>query len=340
MERPALALLLLGLAAGGAAVLFMAYDLQGSLAFALELRGRQAAGIGIVGFAVGYAAVLFHTITQNRILTPNLMGFDALYILIQTGAAFMFGALAFLSLDVRLRFGLEMAAMLGFAGLLYRLLFGRESRDLFRLVLAGIIIGTIFSSLTALLTRLIDPNEFMTLQDLLFANFSSVNQDLLLVSGGLLLLTAAATRPLLRQLDAAALGREYAINLGVEHRRLVRQCLLAVAVLVSLSTALVGPVAFLGAAGVASGLPANRNFPASLHRSGGRAGGGGGAAGRPIPAERSFRLGRPAQRDNQLYRRRLFHSAAAAGGAALTPLFRRRDVNAATRRFWRREAKL
>lgn len=246
LERPALALLLLGLAAGGAAALFMTYDLKGSLSFALEIRGRQAAGIGIVGFAVAYAAVLFHTITQNRILTPNLMGFDALYILIQTGAAFMFGALAFLSLDVRLRFGLEMAAMLGFAVLLYRLLFGRESRDLFRLVLAGIIIGTIFSSLTALLTRLIDPNEFMTLQDLLFANFSSVNQDLLLVSGGLLLLTAAATRPLLRQLDAAALGREYAINLGVEHRRLVRQCLLAIAVLVSVSTALVGPVAFLG----------------------------------------------------------------------------------------------
>ena len=53
--------------------------------------------------------------------------------------------------------------MLGFAAVLYLLLFGRESRDLFRLVLAGIIAGTVFSSLTALLTRLIDPNEFMTL---------------------------------------------------------------------------------------------------------------------------------------------------------------------------------
>lgn len=52
----------------------MAYDLKGSLAFALELRGRPAAGIiiVIVGFAVGYSAVLFHTITQNQILTPNL----------------------------------------------------------------------------------------------------------------------------------------------------------------------------------------------------------------------------------------------------------------------------
>ena len=96
----------------------------------------------------------------------------------------MFGAAAFLSLDARLRFGVEVAVMLGFAAVLYRLLFGRESRDLFRLVLAGIIAGTVCFSLTALLTRLIDPNEFMTLQDLLFADFSAVSQDLLLIAAG------------------------------------------------------------------------------------------------------------------------------------------------------------
>ena len=246
ISRPAAVLLLLAAMTAGAAALFMTYDLKGSLAFALELRGRKLAGMALVGFAVAYASVLFHTATQNRILTPSLMGFDALYILIQTGAAFMFGAVAFLSLDVRLRFGLEVAAMLGFAAVLYRLLFGRESRDLFRLVLAGIIEGTIFSSLTALLTRLIDPNEFMTLQDLLFANFSAVNQDLLLAAGAIAGATMLLTRPLWPRLDAAALGREPAINLGVNHRRLTRQCLAAIAVLVSVSTALVGPVAFLG----------------------------------------------------------------------------------------------
>ena len=246
ISRPAAALALLAVMTAGAAALFMTYDLKGSLAFALELRGRKLAGMTLVGFAVAYASVLFHTATQNRILTPSLMGFDALYILIQTGAAFVFGAVAFLSLDVRLRFGLEAAAMLGFAAVLYRLLFGRESRDLFRLVLAGIIAGTIFSSLTALLTRLIDPNEFMTLQDLLFANFSAMNQDLLLAAGAIAGATVLLTRPLWPRLDAAALGREPAINLGVNHRRLTRQCLAAIAVLVSVSTALVGPVAFLG----------------------------------------------------------------------------------------------
>lgn len=245
-SRPLLVLILLGIALAMVTALFMTYDLKGSLAFALELRARKVGGMLLVGFAVAYAAVLLHTITNNRILTPSLMGFDALFVLIQTAAAFLFGTLAFLSLDVRLRFGVEVGIMLAFAALLYRLLFGGESRDLFLLVLAGIITGTVFTSLTALLTRLLDPNEFMTLQDLLFANFSTVNRDLLLVSAAAVAAIIVVTRPLLRELDAVAIGREHAVNLGVNYAAVVRRCLVAIAVLVSVSTALVGPVAFLG----------------------------------------------------------------------------------------------
>ena len=244
--RPVLVLVLLGILLAMVTALFMTFDLKGSLDFALELRGRKVGGMLLVGFAVAYAAVLLHTITNNRILTPSLMGFDALFVLIQTGAAFLFGTLAFLAIDVRLRFGIEVGIMLAFAAILYRLLFGGENRDLFLLVLAGIITGTVFSSLTALIMRVLDPNEFLTLQDLLFANFSTVNRDLLLVSAAAVVVIIVATRPLLAQLDAVAIGREHAINLGVNHRAVVRQCLVAIAVLVSVSTALVGPVAFLG----------------------------------------------------------------------------------------------
>ena len=245
-RRSVLVLLLLGLLLAMVTAVFMTYDLKGSLAFALELRGRKVGGMLLVGFAVAYSSVLLHTITNNRILTPSLMGFDALFVLIQTGAAFLFGTLLFLSIDVRLRFGIEVGIMLAFAAILYRLLLGGESRDLFLLVLAGIITGTVFSSLTALIMRVLDPNEFMTLQDLLFANFSTVNRDLLLISAAAVVVIIVVTRPLLGQLDAVAIGREHAINLGVNYRVLVRQCLVAIAVLVSVSTALVGPVAFLG----------------------------------------------------------------------------------------------
>ncbi|MCK9519004.1 MAG: iron chelate uptake ABC transporter family permease subunit [Dehalococcoidia bacterium] len=229
-----------------AVTLFMTYDLKGSLDYALELRGRKVAGMALVGFAVAYSSVLFHTATHNRILTPSLMGFDSLYVLIQTLAAYFLGTAEFLQIDVRLRYGLEVLAMIGFAMLLYRWLLGRGDRDVYVLVLVGIIMGTVFSNLTELVMRMIDPNEFTQLQDRLFANFSTVNQDLLVVSAITVGLVTIASWPMLSRLDVVALGREHATNLGVDHDQLVRRALFVVAILVSVSTALVGPVAFLG----------------------------------------------------------------------------------------------
>ena len=49
-----------------------------------------------------------------------------------------------------------------------------------------------------------------------------------------------------KKLDVLALGKEQAINLGIDYDRMVRKLLIAVAILVSVSTALVGPVTFLG----------------------------------------------------------------------------------------------
>jgi iron complex transport system permease protein len=226
--------------------LFMTYDLKGSLDYALELRGRKVAGMAIVGFAVAYSSVLFHTATHNRILTPSLMGFDSLYVLIQTLAAYFLGTAAFLQIDVRLRFGFEVLVMLAFAALLYRWLLGRGGRDVYILVLVGIIMGTMFSSLTELVMRMIDPNEFSRLQDRLFANFSTINQDLLAVSALTVGATTVLSWPMLTKLDVIALGEDHATNLGVNHAQLINRALFVVAILVAVSTALVGPVAFLG----------------------------------------------------------------------------------------------
>ncbi|MCK9494503.1 MAG: iron chelate uptake ABC transporter family permease subunit [Dehalococcoidia bacterium] len=245
-RRPRFALLALTGVFVALAVLFMTYDLKGSLSYALEFRARKLGGLALVGFAVAYSSVLFHTVTHNRILTPSLMGFDALYQLIQTSAAFFFGTFAVLQLDERIRFGIEIAIMLAFATVLYRTLFGRDDRDLYVLVLVGIVMGLMFSSLTSLVSRLIDPNEFIALQDRLFADFSRINQDLLVVSSAIILAVVAVSWRLLPRLDVVALGREHSTNLGVDHQRIVNEVLVVIALLVSVSTALVGPVTFLG----------------------------------------------------------------------------------------------
>lgn len=239
-------LVVLAVIALAAVLAYCLIGLEGNWEYAMRLRTRKVAAMILVGFAVAYASVLFQTVTNNRILTPGIMGFDALFVLIRTLVVFLFGSLALSRTDPRVMFAVEVLVMIVFASALYRTLFGRKSRDLYAMVLVGVIFGTLFSSLTALVTRLIDPNEFLVLQESLFADFSSVRTELLDISAVLVVAAALYGGRQLRQLDVVALGRDHALNLGVDHRAVVNRALLVVAVLVSVSTALVGPITFLG----------------------------------------------------------------------------------------------
>ncbi|GAA3145627.1 iron chelate uptake ABC transporter family permease subunit [Planomonospora alba] len=236
----ALALLAVAVIAG-----FCLIGLTGNWEYALGVRSRKIATMAVVGVAVACSSVLFQTVTGNRILTPGVMGFDQLFVLIQTLIVFLFGALALSSADPRLLFAGQVTAMVLFSGALYRRLFG-GGRDLYVLVLAGVVFGTLFRSLSSLAARMINPNDFVVLQDSLFASFNQVDPGLLALSAVLVAAMAVWTARLTGRLDVVALGRDHALNLGVDHASVVRQSLVVVAVLVSVSTALVGPVTFLG----------------------------------------------------------------------------------------------
>ncbi len=244
-------------------LLFMTLGAKGSWSFVLPFRGAKLVGMLLVAFAIAVSTVLFQTITNNRILTPSIMGFDALYALIQTVMVFFLGAQATTAADPRLLFLVECGAMVLFSCLLYRWLFSGAVRSLHVLMLVGIIFGILFRSVSGFLQRVIDPNEFIVLQDRLFASFNSFDTRLLLLSVLLIAGASLAAWRLFHTFDILALGRENAITLGVDHRRATTEILVLAAVLVSVSTALVGPVTFFGLL-VAS--LAYQAMPLGLHR--------------------------------------------------------------------------
>jgi iron complex transport system permease protein len=242
-DRRLLVLAALAVVAVGA---YLLIDVRGSWAFALRLRWWTVLTMLLVGYAVAVSTVLFQTVTTNRILTPSIMGFDALYALIQTALVAALGAASLTRVPTAAQFALEVGLMVGFSLLLFRRLFGAHARDLHLLVLVGIVLGVMFRSLSSFVQRLLDPNEFYVLQNRLFATFSGVDHTLLTVSA---LAVAGATVALWRlraTFDVLALGRDMAVSLGVDHRRAVLRILVIVAVLVSVSTALVGPITFFG----------------------------------------------------------------------------------------------
>jgi len=238
-------LLIAALLALGCIALFFIIDSGGDLAFTLEFRGRKVAGMVLVGWATGMATVAFQTVTHNRILTPSVMGLDALYAFVQTLFVVLLGVSLSTQLGPVTMFGLNLVIMMGFGMLLASLLVNRRT-TVHLLVLIGIVVGTLLRSLQSLLTRVMDPTSFLVLQGNLFASFNIVDGNLLAISAALILAASAWLWWRRHELDVMSLGNDAAQGLGVNPARMIREVLLISILLVSLSTALVGPITFLG----------------------------------------------------------------------------------------------
>lgn len=244
--RPVVVIAVLSVLALAAVASFMLVGARGNWDFVLPFRGAKLLGLVLVGYSIAVSTVLFQTVTNNRILTPAIMGFDTLFLLIQTLIVFFFTSATLATVDARLQFLVEVAAMIGFSVLLFRWLFIGGERSLHLMVLVGIVFGVLFRSLSNLMQRMMDPNEFMVLQDSFFASFNTIDRTLLGISTVIVVLASIALLRLYRTLDVLSLGRAAAIGLGVEYRATVMKVLVIMAVLVSVSTALVGPVTFFG----------------------------------------------------------------------------------------------
>ena len=120
LSRPALVLIVLSILAIVSIVLFMTLGARGSWSFVLSFRGKKLAGLLLVSYSVAVSTVLFQTATNNRILTPSIMGFDALYVLLKTMLVFFFGIGALVTFDTQLQFLVEVAVMAGFSMILFR----------------------------------------------------------------------------------------------------------------------------------------------------------------------------------------------------------------------------
>ncbi|PJG86319.1 iron chelate uptake ABC transporter family permease subunit [Conservatibacter flavescens] len=226
--------------------LYLGYNLPNRWEYALYHRGLSLIAIVITGAAIALGTMIFQTIVNNRILTPAILGLDSLYLLIQTTIIFGFGAKTLLSMNSVLLFFISTGLMVLFALGLYMFLFKKEQQNIFFLLLVGIVFGTFFQSLTTFMEVLIDPNEFQVAQDIGFASFSRINTQILWYALGILVITILYTLKYMRYFDVLALGRDSAINLGIAYHQLTWRLLIIVAILTSVSTALVGPMTFLG----------------------------------------------------------------------------------------------
>lgn len=238
-------LLLLGLLIVSCAA-YLTLNVRASWAFTLDFRAPKLVALLCVGAAVSTATVLFQAITQNRILTPSIMGFDALYVLLVSSAVYLLGGFGLAAINPIWIFMISTGLLISLSLALFSSLVLSKRQDLMRMILTGVIFSLLFRSLNGFLMRMIDPNEYMVIQVASYARFNQVEADLLLMAVPMLGVALLLSWRMRFRLDVLMLGHDNAINLGETPRIAYLQVLCLIAVLVSVSTALVGPVAFLG----------------------------------------------------------------------------------------------
>lgn len=230
-----------------ASYLYLTYNLNYKfLGFALGIRVPKLVAMLIVSIAIGISTISFQTTVSNEIVTPSLLGMNSLYMLFYTLLALIFGPYSSLFTNTNLTFILVLIIM-GFAStVLYSYLLKKTENDILIILLIGTIISTFFGSLQSSIIRILEPNEYDALLRKIVPNFSNVNSSILVISAILIFLIIYTFRKELSYLDVLILGKNQSINLGVDYNIVTRNILIMVSILISISTALVGPLTFLG----------------------------------------------------------------------------------------------
>ena len=230
------------------AVLYIVIGLNTEfLSFLLERRILKLITIFVVGYSISVSSVLFQTITNNRIITPSIIGFDSLYLMVCSIVVLFFHQLLVPNvINIHIFFFITVGIMIVFSRALYRLLFIIKENTIYYVLLSGVVLSLLFRSIYTFFISIMDVAQYDALQRKLYASFDLIQYDLLFVSIILALLTTKYIVPMLSDLDVYLIGKDNAKMLGVDIDKVQDDCIKIISVLVSVATVLVGPITFLG----------------------------------------------------------------------------------------------
>lgn len=214
--------------------------------YVMKIRTPKLIVMLIVAYAIGAASLVFQSIINNTIVTPCLLGMNSLYTLIHTAVYFFAGATSALVNNSNLSFAVDLVLMGTVATVVYSYLFKKTKHNVLYVLLIGTVMTSFFSSIQTTLTRIMDPNEYETLLSALVASFSNINTEIIVFSVIVLVIVTLVLRKELRMLDVLTMGKEQAINLGVDYDKCIRRLLLGVTLYIAVATAMVGPISFIG----------------------------------------------------------------------------------------------
>ena len=247
-NRRKLALMVFLVVVAAAAYLFrdVSFANERLFRYAMKIRIPKLIVMLVTAAAIGGASIVFQSVINNTIVTPCLLGMNSLYTLIHTAVVFVAGSGSFLVVNGNISFAVDLVLMGVAATVIYSYLFRKTNHNILYVLLIGTVLTSFFGSIQSTLVRVMDPNEYDSLLASLVASFSNINSEIIVFAVLLLTVLIFALRRELALLDVLTLGRDQAVNLGVDYDRAIRRLLLGVALCIAIATAMVGPISFLG----------------------------------------------------------------------------------------------
>ena len=162
--------------------------------------------LGSVCLAV--SSIVFQTIVGNRILSPSIMGYEAVYLLWQALLLLVMGTNGLMMLSVSGNFIASIMLMLVYSWALHRLLLPRCKSDVFMLLLFGLVLTMVIGTVTQFIQLRISPGEFSVFQGLSYTSFNRSNPETVWYGVLAVVTVLWVSRKTLPVLDVMALGRE------------------------------------------------------------------------------------------------------------------------------------
>lgn len=212
----------------------------------LQRRITSIVSMAIAAICHSMATITFQSLTSNRIITPSLLGFEALYATINTSIVFFFGANVLLNMNNTAMFVVQILLMVGMCLLLYGTLLKDSYQDMHLVLLIGIILGTGLRSISSFMRRILTPSDFDILQAKLMGSVNNAERSYFIVAVPVVLLCTWLLFKSSKALNVMGLGQGVPTVLGLSHKKEMLVNLVIISILMAVSTALVGSLTFYG----------------------------------------------------------------------------------------------
>jgi len=203
---------------------------------------------GMIAAAVVLAVVSlsFQTITQSRILTPSMIGFDSVFVGTQTVLVFVFGAQHFLFADPFANYLITAGIMVVVSLLMFGAILRNHRNNIVFLLMFGIVLSGIIGSASSYMQIIMNESDFFQVAAATSVNVNNMNVSIINLVLPIMAVVVGLTLWRHRRYNVMNLGPSQAKGLGVAYEKELRWNLILIAVGMSVATALIGSLTFLG----------------------------------------------------------------------------------------------